>query len=502
MNITTLPQLRLAEDLPDDIDYLVVGTRLVDDRGLPHGLPDGVETTALDLDLLGVGAKSRTSVGSVTPLGRLAGGTRVVAVGLGKDLPTAEVLRRAAGAAVRAICATVAAGDEVAVAVSLHEDALSLPISVFDTVRAIAEGALLGTYEPVHAVGDIPAAKVARVVVLDSDPEAHDSALRLAAAVTRAVARARDWVNTPANVLFPESFAAAVTDWFAGAPVELTVRDEDQLAAEGFGGVLAVGGGSVHPPRVVRAAYSPAGASQKLVLVGKGMTFDAGGLDIKPAGHMLTMKCDMGGAAAVMAATRAIADLGLQVEVVAYAGMAENLPSGSAYRPSDVLTMHDGTTVEVTNTDAEGRLVLADCLSVSQADDADLVVDIATLTGACMRALGLNTIGLVASSDQVAGRLLHAAERSGEAMWQMPLTDEARDKLTSPYADMASANTDGYLGMQVAAAFLEHFAGERHWAHLDIAGPAWREGTAEGYLAIGGTGAGVRTLVDLALTME
>lgn len=502
MNITTLPGLRLAEELPDGIDYLVVGTRLSADRGTVHGLPDGVDTSALDLDLLAVGAKKRTEVGSVTALGRLAGDTRVLAVGLGAATPTSEVLRRAAGAALRAIGAAVGAGAGVRVAVSLHEDAVTMPMSVFDAVRAIAEGALLGTYEPLHPVGEVAAATITEVVVLDAYADDHASAVRLAAAISTAVARARDWVNTPANLLYPETFAAAVVDWFAGAPVEVTVRDEQQLAAEGFGGILAVGGGSVHAPRVVRAAYLPDNASQRLVLVGKGMTFDAGGLDIKPAGHMLTMKCDMGGAAAVMAATRAIADLGLRVEVIAYAGMAENLPSATAYRPSDVLTMHDGTTVEVTNTDAEGRLVLADCLSLSTADDADLVVDIATLTGACMRALGLNTIGLVASGDVVAGRLLHAAETSGEAMWQLPLTDEARDKLRTPYADLASSNTDGYLGMQVAAAFLEHFAGDRNWAHLDVAGPAWREGAADGHLSVGGTGAGVRTLVDLALTME
>ncbi|WOP17599.1 leucyl aminopeptidase [Raineyella sp. LH-20] len=502
MNITTLPGLRLAEELPDSIDYLVVGTRLAEDRGTVYGLPDGVDTSTLDLALLAVGPKKRTEIGSVTALGRLAGGTRVVAVGLGSVTPTSEVLRRAAGAALRTISGGVAAGDGVRVAVSLHEDAVVMPISAFDAVRATAEGAVLGTYDPIRPVGEVAAAKIAEVVVLDAYADDHAPALRLAAATSTAVARARDWVNTPANLLYPETFAAAVVDWFDGSAVEVTVRDEQQLAAEGVGGILAVGAGSAHAPRVVRASYAPDGATQRLVLVGKGMTFDAGGLDIKTAAGMLTMKCDMGGAAAVMAATRAIADLGLRLEVIAYAGMAENMPSGTAYRPSDVLTMHDGTTVEVTNTDAEGRLVLADCLSLSTADDADLVVDIATLTGACMRALGLNTIGLVASSDTVAGRLLHAAETSGEAMWQLPLTDEAREKLRTPYADLASSATDGYLGMQVAAAFLEHFAGERNWAHLDVAGPAWRDGAADGHLSTGGTGAGVRTLVDLALTME
>lgn len=502
MNTTTLPRLSLAEDLPDGLDHLVVGVSLAEDGSIVHTLPEEVDASRLDLDLLRSGAKRRTKQDAVTLLGRLEAGPRVVAVGLGEGLPTAEALRRAAGAALRAIVEGLDDGAGARVGVVLQADGAVRPLSVLDTVRATAEGALLGTCTPLQPVGEVPAPRIAEVVVLDRDAADHDAPVRLARAVTNAVARSRDWVNTPPNLLYPQTFADAVQEWFADAPVEVTVLDEHLLAAAGFGGILAVGGGSAHPPRLVRAAYSPANASQKLVLVGKGVTFDTGGIDIKPAGQMLTMKSDMGGAAAVMTALRAIADLGLQVEVVAYAGMVENMPSGTAYRPSDVITMHDGTTVEVTNTDAEGRLVLADCLAAAQADEADLVVDIATLTGACIRALGPSTIGLVANSEQVAGRLLHAADTSGERMWQLPLTDEARDKLDSPYADTASASTESYLGMQVAAAFLERFVGEHHWAHLDIAGPAWHDGTPSGYLARGGTGAGVRTLVDLALTME
>lgn len=502
MNITTLPRLSLVEEFPEGLDHLVIGIRLSEDGTVVHTLPDEVESALLDLDLLQWGAGRRTKTGTVTYLGRLRGGPRVVAVGLGHGLPTPEVLRRAAGAALHDIVTGLDDGAGARVAVALQTDGAVRPMSVHDSVRAAAEGALLGTCVPLHPVGETPTPRVSEVVVLDRDALDHDAPVRLAAAVTAAVARARDWVNTPPNLLYPQSFATAVQDWFEDTAVEVTVLDEAQLAAEGFGGILAVGGGSVHAPRIVRATYSPAMAAQKLVLVGKGVTFDTGGIDAKPAGHMLTMKSDMGGAAAVMAALRAIADLGLQVEVVAYAGMVENMPSGSAYRPSDVLTMRGGTTVEVINTDAEGRLVLADCLAASQADNADLVVDIATLTGACVRALGPSTIGLVASSDIVAGRLLHAADMSGEAMWQLPLTDEARGKLESPFADLASASTEPHLGMQVAAAFLEHFVGERHWAHLDIAGPAWHDGAPTGYLAPGGTGAGVRTLVDLALTME
>lgn len=502
MNTTLLPDLSLAEELPEQLDHLVVGVWQAADGAVQHTVPEEVDASALDLDLLRSGASRRTSIGAVTALGRAAGGPRVLAVGLGDGLPTAEVLRRAAGAGLRAVSGALDDGAAARVGICLQAAGPVRAIPLADTVRATAEGALLGTAAPVPALGEAPARRVAEVVVIDAEGADADAPLRLARHVAAAVVRARDWVNTPPNLLYPETFAEQLTAWFADSPVEVAVRDEAALAAEGFGGVLAVGAGSVHGPRVVRAAYRPDAPAQKLVLVGKGVTFDSGGLDIKPASGMLTMKCDMGGAAAVMAAVRAIADLELNVEVVAYAGLVENMPSGAAYRPSDVLTMKGGSTVEVTNTDAEGRLVLADCLAASQDDDGDLVVDVATLTGACVRALGPSTIGLVANTDQVAGRLLHAAESSGEPMWQLPLTDEARDKLESPYADMASASTEPALGMQIAAAFLERFVGERNWAHLDIAGPAWHDGSATGYLAPGGTGSGVRTLVDLALTME
>lgn len=501
MNTTTLPDLTLAEELPDGVDHLVVGIRQARHDGVVTAMPQDFETAGLDLELLNTAADRRCKVAATTPLGRSAGGVRVLAVGLGKELPTTEVLRRAAGSALRSVAGTVEDGARVRVAVSLHPDGAPRPLPVPDMVRAAGEGALLGTLAPVPMLGDAPQPRVGEVVVLDADLQ-QDTPLRLARSVAEAVSRARDWVNTPPNLLHPETFAESIVEYFADSAVQVSVRDEQQLSTEGFGGVLAVGAGSAYSPRVVRAAYRPDTPAQKLVLVGKGVTFDSGGLDIKPASGMLTMKCDMAGAAAVMAAVHAIADLGLCVEVVAYAGLVENMPSGSAYRPSDVLTMKGGTTVEVTNTDAEGRLVLADCLAASQEDEGDLVVDVATLTGACVRALGPSTIGLVANSDQVAARLLHAAETSGEAMWQLPLTDEARDKLESSYADLASASTEPALGMQTAAAFLERFVGERNWAHLDIAGPAWHEGSPTGYLAAGGTGSGVRTLVDLALTME
>ena len=233
--------------------------------------------------------------------------------------------------------------------------------------------------------------------------------------------------------------------------------------------------------------------------MGKGITFDSGGLDIKPAGQMASMTCDMSGAAAVIAATRAIAALGLSVKVTAYAAMAENLPSGTAYRSGDVLTMFDGTTVENVNTDAEGRLVMADALGRAGTDSPNLIVDVATLTGACMVALGKRTAGLMASDDATADRLLDAAEVAGEGFWHLPITDDIREGLKSDIADLRSGGKSRYGGALAAAAFLQHFVPEGvSWAHLDIAGPAWNDESPYGCTPLGGTGAAVRTLVALA----
>ena len=278
--------------------------------------------------------------------------------------------------------------------------------------------------------------------------------------------------------------------------------DEGALAAQGYGGLLAVGGGSARPPRLVRLTYRPRGAKTHLALVGKGITFDTGGLNLKPADGMYTMKCDMAGAAAVLAATWAIAKLGLKVKVTAYAAMAENMPSGSAYRPSDVLTIFGGKTVENGNSDAEGRLVMADALARSNADAPDLVVDVATLTGAAVVALGDRTAGVMATDDPTAQKVLDAARLAGEPFWQLPIPSETRAKLDSTVADLRSTGTDRAGGALVAAAFLREFVDASiPWAHLDIAGPAFRTGGPEGAFSTGGTGVGVATLVELARSL-
>jgi leucyl aminopeptidase len=278
------------------------------------------------------------------------------------------------------------------------------------------------------------------------------------------------------------------------------VLDENELAKEGFGGILAVGMGSSHPPRLVRLEYSHPDAQQTVVFAGKGITFDSGGLSLKPPKAMETMKADMSGAAAVLAAVQAIAELAPVVNVVGYLPCAENMPGGAAQRPSDVITIYGGKTVEVLNTDAEGRLVLADALARSAADGPSLLVDVATLTGAQTVALGNRTAGVMASDDSLAAGIAEAAGRAGESMWPMPLPEELRKGLDSTVADIANVSGDRAGGMLVAGLFLREFvpAGVR-WVHLDIAGPAYHEGGAYGYITKGGTGAAVRTLVQIAV---
>ena len=257
------------------------------------------------------------------------------------------------------------------------------------------------------------------------------------------------------------------------------ILDETALARDGYGGLLAVGGGSERPPRLVRLNYRPRGAKFHLALVGKGITFDTGGLNLKTADGMYTMKSDMAGAAAVFAATKAIAQLGLKIQVTAYGALAENMPSGTAYRPSDVLTIYGGKTVENGNSDAEGRLVMADALVRACEDKPDLVIDVATLTGAAVVALGERTAGLMTNDEATADQILDAAEVAGEDFWQLPIPKEMRAKLDSKVADLRSTGGDRWGGALLAAAFLREFVTEgTRWAHLDIAGPVLRRGEA------------------------
>ncbi|MEP6665856.1 MAG: leucyl aminopeptidase [Nocardioidaceae bacterium] len=415
----------------------------------------------------------------------------IVTVGLGQGTSgevDLESLRRAAGAAARAL-----SGKKTV--------ALALPATTERQLRAVAEGALLGGYafdryltkkhEPIGEfviLSEIARSKTARGAVSE------------AAAIADAVNFARDLVNVPPNDLYPESFAHELKDRSKGSKVSVSITDEKALESKGYGGIMGVGKGSAHPPRLVKLSYKPSRATAHLAFVGKGITFDSGGLSIKPSNAMGTMKCDMSGAAAVAAATFAIAELGLPVRVTAYACLAENMPSGNATRPGDVLTMYGGKTVEVLNTDAEGRLVLADGITTANADKPDLIIDVATLTGACVVALGDKVSGVFSNDDVLHVELPKVAERAGELMWPLPIPEEMKDKVrTTKIADLSQHNPEQWGGALYAAAFLREFVADGiPWAHFDIAGPAFNEGSPWGYTPKGGTGTAVRTLVQLA----
>ncbi len=361
-------------------------------------------------------------------------------------------------------------------------------------LHGLAEGLLLGSYGFTQKSTAEPRVLQAVTLVV-ADPKAAQPALDRALAIVKATSTARDLVNTPPLEKTPAWLAAQAKTLLKGLTVR--VRDEKELRAEGWGGVTAVGMGSSRPPRVIEATWD-GGGSQHVVLVGKGITFDTGGISIKPNDGMLTMKMDMGGAAAVLATLRAVADLKLPIKVTVLAVAAENMPSGTAQRPSDVITQYGGTTVEVLNTDAEGRLVLAD--GIAYADlvlKADAIVDIATLTGAMPVALGKKIAGLFCSDDALSAQLLAAADRSGERLWRLPLVEDYRQALDSHTADLRNISDPKLKlggGSITAALFLREFAGGRPWAHLDIAGPAW-SGADDEELSKGGTGYGVRLLV-------
>ncbi|HET9558380.1 MAG TPA: leucyl aminopeptidase, partial [Actinomycetota bacterium] len=303
----------------------------------------------------------------------------------------------------------------------------------------------------------------------------------------------RDLSNEPANALHPADLAAAARRLLAGKGVTVKVKNEKELASEGFGGIVGVGQGAENPPRLIELRYAPKGAVGAVVLVGKGITFDSGGLSLKPADSMKTMKTDMSGAAAVLATMTVLAELDVKVAVTGYLASAENMPSGRATRPGDVLTMKNGKTVEVLNTDAEGRLVMADALALGAASKPDAIIDVATLTGACAVALGNRYTGLMANDEALAAELLAAAAEAGEPTWRLPLPPEYRKDIESDLADLKNVG-DRYGGALFAGLFLQEFVGDRPWAHLDIAGPARAE-SEDGYLSKGSTGVSVRTLL-------
>ncbi|MET8578729.1 leucyl aminopeptidase [Streptomyces sp. NPDC005012] len=425
----------------------------------------------------------------------------VVAVGLGAEPEKgeawgAEALRRAAGSAARALS-------------GVRKAAFALPLEDAEAAGAVAEGVLLGaySYDAYKESGKDEKARAAsgkgplgEAVLLGGKPRdrAFKAAVERGVAVAEETNRARDLINMPPNDLFPATFAEIAQKTAKEHGLKVTVLDEKALTKGGYGGILGVGNGSTRPPRLVKLSYTASKAKKHLAFVGKGITYDSGGISLKPAGHNETMKCDMSGAAAVLSAVVTAARLNLDVNVTGWLCLAENMPSGSATRPGDVLRMYSGKTVEVLNTDAEGRLVLADGLWAASAEKPDAIVDVATLTGAMMLALGSRTFGVMANDDAFRAAVHEAAEESGEDAWQMPLPEHLRAGMDSATADIANMG-ERMGGGLVAGLFLREFVGEGiTWAHLDIAGPAFNEGKPFGYTPKGGTGSAVRTLVRLA----
>jgi leucyl aminopeptidase len=443
----------------------------------------------------------------------------VLAVGLGKDrvgaLPSqaggppacggewpADVIRRAAGVAARSLNGT---------------EAVITTLSDIDLEAAI-EGLILGAYRFSDFRSDKTAPKdkgLREITVLTAGTKAKTKATRTrgaqkasaerATAIATAVATARDLVNTPPSHLYPAEFAKRAKALGEAAGLEVEVRNDKDLAKDGYGGVIGVGQGSSRPPRLVRLIHHGAknklgtrgaktGKAKKVALVGKGITFDTGGISIKPAANMHHMTSDMGGAAAVIATVVLAAQQKLPIDVIATVPMAENMPSATAQRPGDVLTQYGGITVEVLNTDAEGRLILADAIVRACEDEPDYLIETSTLTGAQTVALGARTPGVM-GTDEFRDRVAALSQQVGENGWPMPLPEELKDDLKSTVADLANVSGSRYAGMLVAGTYLREFVADGvAWAHIDIAGPAYNTGGPWGYTGKGGTGVPTRTM--------
>jgi leucyl aminopeptidase len=372
-------------------------------------------------------------------------------------------------------------------------------------VQAVVEGAVLAGYRFVAHKSEDQGGAVERFVVVGVGLDAAELAegTRRGVVVADAVCLARDLINEPPSSLTPTRFADTATDHGAGRPgLTVEVWDEQRIVDERLGGLLGVARGSAEPPRLLKISYEPenpvtvGGRVPHIVLVGKGITFDSGGLSLKTAEGMVTMKTDMSGAAAVVGAVSACGELGVRVRVTAIAPTTENMPGGRATKPGDVLTIRNGRTIEVLNTDAEGRLVLADGLSLAAELEPDAIIDLATLTGACVVALGMSIAGVFGSDDGLIGAVRAASDRAGEGTWPLPLPEEYRSHIDSEIADMKNIGKGGQAGAIAAALLLARFVDEVPWVHLDIAGPA-RSDEDSGILAKGGTGFGVRTLLEL-----
>ena len=489
--------LKISDGVVKD-EVLVLGLSSTNSKG-GIAIESGemaIDTKTVLAQLVDMGATGKTDEVIKVP------GTHVrmfVFTGLGAKASqySHETLRRAAGAASRALAGNAAA-------------TFSLPAKTLPEVAAVAEGAALGAYSFTEFRGSTKAdfkAPLKTITIhskLATSAEAK-AAVSRAAIVAKYTYLVRDLINTPPSHLTPDSFTkkmAAVVKAAGGSKSGLKVQiwDEKQLKSQGFGGIIGVGQGSANPPRLMHISYTPLKPKKSYAFVGKGITFDTGGLALKPAQGMEAMKSDMSGAAAVCAAVLAIATLKLPIAIDAWAPLAENMVSDNATRPSDIITIFGGKTVEVLNPDAEGRLVLADALMKAQKVNPKLdgIIDVATLTGAQVVALGTRTSAAMTNNESFREEFLKASALSGEAFWPMPLPEELRASLDSPVADIANIG-DRMGGMLVAGLFLKEFINpELPWLHLDIAGPAFNDAKAHGYTPVGGTGVAMRSLLLLA----
>jgi leucyl aminopeptidase len=475
-------------------DLVVIGVA-TDRSGTPVAAPGGEAVAAaygrkFNPLLASMGFRGGSGEVLKVPTNGTLRAAQLLVVGLGPgEALTTEKVRRAAGVAARNL------GNAASVA-------LALPAGDAEHVTAVVDGFRSGLYR-FEAYKSRSAKRssggVSEVVVLTEAARQVEATAALGAAnvVGALVDQVRDWVNTPANDLVPLELAARIEAATARTGVGYELLDVDALTEMGCGGILAVGQGSAHPPCLVKLTWQPEEPTGSVAIVGKGITYDSGGLSIKPASSMKTQKMDMAGAAAAAASVLALAALDVPVAVTAYLPLAENMISGSSMRPGDVLTTLSGKTVEVQNTDAEGRLVLADALTLAVREEPDAVVNVATLTGPCVVALGEKIAGIF-GDDRTVAEFQQAAEASGELFWRLPIPDEQRTSVTtdSKVADLLQHNFVRWGSALYAAAFLEQFVDGRPWVHLDIAGPAYNSGGPWGHVPSGGTGFSVTTIVE------
>jgi leucyl aminopeptidase len=471
--------VRVSPQIPDDVQVLgvpvFVGRRQ----------PDKAEVE-LDVSYLAErGFEGKVGEACAVPADD---GSTIVALGMGKpDEVSAETFRRAGAAFARAVW------NDTSAAIAVLAAAGELDKGV--AAEALAEGVLLSAYRFTKYKNEAKPSKLASLVVVGRGAKVQTGVDR-GARIAAAVSLARDLVNEPAGAMTPSRLADVAVEVAEREGLAVTVLDEVAIANEGLGGLQGVAQGSDQPPRLIELVYDPPGARGTIALVGKGITFDSGGLSLKTADGMETMKTDMSGAAAVLATMSVLPTLGPKVKVIGILPTTENMPSGTAIKPGDVLKIRNGKTVEVLNTDAEGRLVLADGLSLAVEAGVDAIVDLATLTGACMVALGRKIAGLMGNDDAWCEQVRDAADRAGEQVWPLPLPDGYRKLIDSEVADIRNTGGDRYGGALTAGLFLKEFVGDVPWAHLDIAGPA-RSEEDDAYTPKGASGFGVRTLVEL-----